>query len=303
MSLWDDLKKKATDANPELAAKAAQALSKAKEMAVEAGHKAAPVLKEASEKAAAYASERTPILKAQALKAIDDAKVRRAEIKERAKHDKAARDEMIRTMYDVSLSAEDPNFIDEPFNHYDRQLCFFVVSGQVLDSQKRNQTHLSASHSHSSGGGYMINGYGTTGSSSSSMHVSSHNIQEHEFWVQLADGKEACFQFADSNVRIREGQHISMLFARPSDSQTGTMVALYNHNAGANYSICSAAEINQRFNLYTVEPGLFNRTEVTTTRSRLLQELERRLGQLAKYSALHGNVVVQGQLIEGNAQP
>ncbi|WP_136473962.1 hypothetical protein [Pseudomonas sp. DG56-2] len=302
MSLWDDLKKKAVDANPELAAKAAQALTKAKELAVEAGQKAAPVLKEASEKAAAYASEKTPILKAQALKAIDDAKVHRAELKERAKHDKAARDEMIRTMYDVSLSAEDPNFIDEPFNHFDRQLHFFVLSGHVLDSQKRNQTHMSASHSHSSGGGYMINGYGSVGGSSSSMHVSSHNIQEHEFWVRLQDDREACFQFSNSDVRIREGQYISMLFARPADSQTGTMVALYNHNAERNFSIFSPAEINQKFNLYTVEPGLFNRTEVTNTRNRLLQALDLRLGQLARYSAVHGNVPAQGQLIEGEAQ-
>ena len=42
MSLWDDLKKKAVDANPELAAKAAQALTKARDMAVEAGPTAAP---------------------------------------------------------------------------------------------------------------------------------------------------------------------------------------------------------------------------------------------------------------------
>ena len=143
MSLWDDLKKKAVDANPELAAKAAQALTKARELAVEAGQKAAPVLKEASEKAAAYAQEKTPILKAQALKAIDDAKVRRAELKERARHDKAAREEMVRTMYDISLSPDDPNFIDEPFNHYDRQLHFFVVTGEILDTQKRNQTQPS----------------------------------------------------------------------------------------------------------------------------------------------------------------
>ncbi|KTC20053.1 hypothetical protein AO392_16870 [Pseudomonas putida] len=297
MSLWDDLKKKAVDANPELAAKAAQALTKARELAVEAGQKAAPVLKEASEKAAAYAQEKTPILKAQALKAIDDAKVRRAELKERARHDKAAREEMVRTMYDISLSPDDPSFIDEPFNHYDRQLHFFVVTGEILDTQKRNQTHLSASHSHHSGGGYMIDGYGSIGGSSSSMHVSSHNIQEHEFWVKLRDGREACFQFADSAVRIRTGQTVSMLFARPADTQTGQMVALYNHSSQENHVIAGPAAINQIFNLYTVEPGLFNGNEVTTRRNRLLQELDRRLGQLARYSALHGNS--QGQLIEG----
>lgn len=61
--------------------------------------------------------------------------------------------------------------------------------------------------------------------------------------------------------------------------------------------IAGPAAINQIFNLYTVEPGLFNGNEVTTRRNRLLQELDRRLGQLARYSALHGNS--QGQLIEG----
>lgn len=104
MSLWDDLKKKAYDANPELAAKAAQALEKAKDLAVEAGQKAAPLIKEASDKAAGYAQEKTPLLKAQALKAIDDAKQRRAQLQEQAKRDKAARAEMIRTMYDITLT-------------------------------------------------------------------------------------------------------------------------------------------------------------------------------------------------------
>lgn len=297
MSLWDDLKKKAVDANPELAAKAAQALTKARDMAVEAGQKAAPVLKDASDKAAAYAQEKTPILKAQALKAIEDAKLRRAELKERARHDKAARDEMIRTMYDISLAPEDPDFIDEPFNHDERQLHFFVVTGQVLDTQKRNQTHLSASHSHHAGGGLLIDGYGSIGGSSSSMHVSSHNVQEHEFWVQLRDGKEACFQFTNSDVRIRTGQTVSLLFARATDSQNGKMVALYNHSSQENFTLAGPATINRMFNLYTVEPGLFNRTEVTTTRNRLLQELERRLGQLARYCALHGNCEVR--VIEG----
>lgn len=289
MSLWDDLKKKAVDANPELAAKAAQALTKARELAVEAGQKAAPVLKEAGEKAAAYAQEKTPILKAQALKAIDDAKLRRAELKERALHDKAARDEMIRTMYDISLSPEDVNFIDEPFNHYDRQLYFFVLGGQILDTQKRNQVHLNASHSHHAGGGRLIDGYGSIGGSSSSMHVSSYNVQEHEFWVKLRNGNEVCFQFDNSDVRIREGQTVSMLFARPADREHGQMVALYNHSSQENFSIVGPAGINRLFSLYTVEPGLFNRNEVQTTRDRLLLELERRLGQLKVYSALHGN--------------
>lgn len=299
MSLWDDLKKKAVDANPELAAKATQALNKARDMAIEAGQKAAPLIKEASGKASAYAQEKTPILKAQALKAIDDARVRRAELQERARHDKAAREEMVRTMYDISLNPDDVNFIEEPFNHYDRQLRFFVLSGEVLDTQKRNQTHLYASHSHSSGGGFLIDGTGSVGGSSSSMHVSSHNTQEHEFWVRLRDGTEACFQLANSNVRIREGQQVSLLFLRPADNQTGKLVALYNHSSRQNHIIMNPATINQTFDIYTNEPGFFNGREVTNTRNRLLLELERRLGQLANWSAVHEAPRGDARVIEG----
>lgn len=298
MSLWGDLKQKAIDANPELAAKAAQALIKAKDLAVEAGQKAAPVLKEAGEKAAAYAQEKTPIVKAQALKAIEDAKIRRAELQEQAKNDKAAREEMIRTMYDISLSPLDELFIDEPFNHYGRQFNFFIVTGEVLDTQKRNQLHLQAGHSHSSGGGYISNGNGYVGGGSSSSYVSSRNVQEHEFWVGLRDGKEACFQLADQNVRIREGQTISMIFMRPADSATGEMVALYNHNAHKHHIICSPAQINSLFNLYTVEPGFFNKNEVLTTRNCLLLELDRRVNQLGAYTAIHEKPGVMTQAIE-----
>lgn len=302
MSLWDDLKQKAIDANPELAAKAAQAVSKAKDLAVEAGQKAAPVLKEASQKAAAYAQEKTPIVKAQALKAIEDAKVRRAELHVRAKNDKAAREEMIRTMYDISLTPDDDLFIDEPFNHYERQFNFFVVTGEVLDSQKRNQTHLQAGHSHSSGGGYITHGSGYVGGSSSSSYVNTQNVSEHEFWVKLPDGKEVCFQLNDKNVRIREGQAISMVFMHPAGSDTGKMIALYNHSAEQNFIIHSPAQINHAFDLYTVEPGFFNKSEVLNTRGRLLQALEHRLEQLAMYTARRGKPVADLPVIEDQSQ-
>lgn len=297
MSLWDDLKKKAYDANPELAAKAAQALDKARDLAVEAGQKAAPILKQASDKATVYAQEKTPILKAQALKAIDDAKLRRAQLQEQAKLDKAARAEMIRTMYDITLAPDDVNFIEEPFNHFERQLGFFVFNGEVLDSQKRNQTHLDAYHSHRTTGGTMWQGTGSTGSSSSSMQVSTHNVQEHEFWVRLENGKESCFQLNNTQVRIRPGQQVSLLFVHNAGNQNGTLVALYNHNAGENFTVLTPAQINQAFDLYTQTPGFFNQREVNDTRNRLLQALDLRIGQLVRYMAVHGDRR-NGQVIE-----
>ncbi|HEN8800112.1 TPA: hypothetical protein U8251_002709 [Pseudomonas putida] len=289
MSLWDDLKKKAYDANPELAAKAAQALEKARDLAVEAGQKAAPIIKEASDKAAGYAQEKTPVLKAQALKAIDDARQRRAKLQEQARQDKAARAEMIRTMYDVTLTPEDVNFIEEPFNHFERQLMFFVRNGEVLESEKRNQTHMDAYHSHQAGSGTLWKGTGTIAGSSSTLQVSARNVQEHEFWVRLENGTEACFQLNNNDVRIRPGQHVSMAFLRNANQDMGQMVALYNHNAGQNYVTLSPKGINQQFQLYLKEPGIFNANEVNGTRDRLLQALGKRMDQLARYMALHGD--------------
>ncbi len=298
MSLWDDLKKKAIDANPELAAKAAQALEKARDIAVEAGQKAAPVLKEAGGKAAAYAQEKTPVLKAQALKAIDDAKARRAELREQAQRDKAARAEMIRTMYDTTLAPSDANFVEEPFHHFERQFSFFMVNGQVLDTEKRNRTQLHASHSHSGGGGYISNGSGSISGGSSSFSVSTNNVQEHEFWIRDdEDGKESCYQVHNSRLRLREGQQVSLMFMRPADSHTGQMVAVYNHNADENYIISDPAQINEMFAIYMEAPGFFNQKEVLNTRNRLLQALQVRLQQLAAYMSVHGKT--QSRLIDG----
>lgn len=292
MSIWSDLKQKAIQANPELADKAAQALTRAKELAVEAGQKAAPVIKDATEKTAAFAKEKTPIVKAHAIKAFDDAKTRRAELQERAKRDKAARDEMIRTMYEITLTPADENFFDEAFTHFDHELHFFAISGQVLDTQKRSNAHLQASHSHSaSNGGYIVNGYGSVGGSShSSMHVQSYNTTEHEFWVKMPDGKEACFSFADSNIPMREGQWVTLAFVRASHSKTGNMCGIYNHSSAQYHVVMPGYVINRQFALYLEQPGFFNKKEVQTTLNRLLSELDCRLALIGEHVAIHNQV-------------
>jgi len=292
MSLWDDLKQKAVQANPEMAEKAALALSRAKELAVEASHKAAPVLKEATEKTSAFARENTPIVKAQAIKAFEDAKAHRAQLQERAKSDKAARDELIRTMYDITVTPEEENFLDDGFRHLHHELRFFAVTGQVLDTQKRANTHLSASHSHSaSNGGYMLGGYGSMGGSAhASMHVSSYTTTEHEFWVRLGDGSEACFGFSDSSIQMRTGQWLTLVFVHPAETTNGLLCAIYNHASKAYQAVMSPAAINNRFGLHTEQPGFFNKKEVMATRTRLMNELDRRLALIGQHVAIHNQV-------------
>ncbi len=295
MSLWDDFKQKAAHLNPELAEKASQALIRAKEIAVEASQKAAPVIKEATEKTSTFAKEKTPIVKAHAIKAFEDAKAHRAQLKERAKRDKAAREEMIRTMYDIALRPHDENFLDEGFRHFDHELYFFALTGQVLDTQKRSNTHLSASHAHSaSTGGYVYGGYGSMGgSTNSSVHISSYNTTEHEFWIKLSDGSEACFGFSDSNIQMRAGQWLTLIFVRPADTKNGLLCAIYNHASKAYQTVMSADAINRRFALHTEQPGFFNKKEVLATHQRLVTELERRLALVGQHVAVFNEVPQQ----------
>jgi hypothetical protein len=299
MSFLKNLKEKVVQANPELAEKTTQALKRAKDMAIEAGQKSAPIIKDVTSKAAAYAQENAPVVKAQAKKALDDAVAYRAALKERARQDKAAHDEYVRTMYEVTLSPQDHNFLDEPFTFFDRQFYFFALSGSVLDTAKRNQSHLHASHSaHHGSHGVIIDGYGSYGSNSSShLAISSHNTTEHEFWLLLQDGKEMAFGLANSKIPMRTGQHLTLFFCRESTSDTGNLCGLYNHASGQYHEIMTAGMLNSHYGIYVKQPGWFDKQEVTSTKNRLLAELDKRLSFLVPYAEAHHTPLAQGQAI------
>lgn len=290
MSLWDDLKKKAVQANPELAEKAAQALKRANELAVEASQKAAPVLKDAADKAAQFAKENAPVAKAKAISVYEEQKIKRAELREQARQDKAARAEYIRTMYDTALRAEDENFLDESFVHLEKELFFFTITGQVLDTQKRSEMQMHTSHHHNGGGGYIYNGTGGVSGGSSSMHLSCHTTTAHEFWIKTLDGKEACFGFPDSRVQMRNSQWLTLVFVGVRGTNQGVMCSIYNHAAQEHMRVMDSAQIDRYFALHTEVPGFFNKKEVEATYHRLLRELSLRLTQIGDHVALHNHV-------------
>jgi len=176
-------------------------------------------------------------------------------------------------MYDIALSPKDENFLEEGFRHFHHELRFFALTGQVLDTQKRANTHLSASHSHSaSNGGYIYGGYGSMGGNAhSSMRISSYVTTEHEFWIRLGDGSEACFGFADSSIQMRTGQWLTMVFVRPVESTDGLLCAIYNHASKSYQGVMPPTAINSRFGLYTEQPGFpMHRSFRLVKRSRLL---------------------------------
>ena len=286
-SFLDKIKNKINEASPDLLARTSELMEKGKKAAVEMADKAAPVIKQASAKASAYAQEKSPIIKAQAIKALEEAKVQRAVLQEKARNDKVAHAEYVRTMYLMTLTPRSLAFIDEKFNHYGRALNFMCITGEVLASDKRSEVRMSASHSLSgTGGGFLWQGTGSV-----SMNVSSHSFVNattntaHEFWIWLPDGVEKPIYLFDSNIPMRKGQVVSLIFCNADDSPNGMLVALVNHNAKAMWKVLGPAEINQRYKLYTKEPGLFNGREVRETTARLLNELDIRLSQLGEWAS------------------
>ena len=294
----DFLKNLKDKVDPALAEKTTQALKRAKAMAVEAGQKSSPLIKEMSSKAVAFAQQNAPVVRDQAKRALEDAIAHREVLKVRAAQDKAAHDEYVRTMYELALSPQDHNFLDEPFSFFERQFYFFAVSGEVLDTQKRTQTHLQASHSaHYSSGGFVLNGYGSYGSRGGAhMSINSHNTTEHEFWMLLDDGKEAPFSFGNSHIPMRAGQRLTLFFMRESSNNQGYMCSLYNHASGHYHEIMSSTRANADFRIYTKEPGWFDKQEVLGTLNRLLNELNGRLALLEQHAAAHHSSLVAAQV-------
>ena len=269
-------------------------------MAEEAAVKAAPVIKDATSKAAAYAQEKSPIVQEKALKLIEEVKASHASHMEIAKtnHDaytKAAQERedaaaaYIRTMYQIDTTPESPAFIQERFHHDGKYLNFLCVTGEVLETEKRAEINFRSGHSvHASGGGFLWDGTGRM-----SMNVSSHSYLNgstttaHEFWLRLANGVERPCYIHDSNIPLRKGQRVSLIFSSLDNNNQGTLVVVANHNARAFWQVASAAQLNQRYDLYTVEPGFLNRRMVTEVKDRLLLELQRRIDELGHWALRH----------------
>jgi hypothetical protein len=298
MTYFKTLKDKVAQATPGLAEKTSLVMKRTKELAIQAGQKSAPIIKDATAKATTYAQENAPVVKARAKKALDDAIAHRAHLKEQAKLSKAAHDAYVDSMYLHTLTPQDQNYLDEPFTFFDRKFYFFSISGTVLDTEKRNQTHLSADHSsHHSSDGFIFNGYGGHSSNSSShLSISSHNTTEHEFWLKLDDGKEMAFGLSNSNIPMRNGQRLTLFFCHESTSNTGDMCGLYNHASDQYSDIMTAGVINQRYGIYVKQAGWFDKQEVTQTRTRMLHELNKRLAVLPNFAATHtGDSVLTNQ--------
>jgi hypothetical protein len=264
MGLYDDLMKKVTDA----------------------AKKTAPVIKDVSGKAAAYAQEKSPIIKTQALQAIEDAKKYRADLKLKAQTNSAAKEEYQRVMYDTALPPEHPDFVDEPFKHYDTELNFRAVTAEVIDSSKKVTTNLFASSNAGDGSGDGFLGADSHGSTT----VFTSTQTFHTFWIRNGDIEES-FVVDDDAIPLRKGQLLTLIAVGRPGQDIGVMCALYNHNTQTGYYVLTPEVINEHLRIYTELPGMFNGKAVRERRERLHFELRRRMDEMCHWASVNRGLV------------
>jgi len=123
------------------------------------------------------------------------------------------------------------------FKYKNKEIEFKILSGEVIDTSKHSETHVSSS----GGGGYV----GQHGGHVSAPAVSSKTITKHEFWVRTDDGKEEEIQLSGVDISLRKSQKITLLYAALVGTNDGYCVAVINHTTGKNSPVTTVQELNK----------------------------------------------------------
>lgn len=105
----------------------------------------------------------------------------------------------------------------------DKVIDLAVITGVVIGTEKRSETHVS-----SSGGGGFV---GRDGGPVSAPTIRSLVTTKHEFWLKLDNGAEKPFCLSDVDIPLTAGQKISMISVKNADSDDEYWCGLFNHNA------------------------------------------------------------------------
>jgi len=110
-----------------------------------------------------------------------------------------------------------------------KTIKFWKVTGEVIGNQKYSETHVSSS----GGGGFVSNSGGYVEAPS----VNSTTILNQDFWIRTEDGQEIPIQLKDSDIPLRIGQKISVIYSRREESDSGWASTLVNHSANRYWHI------------------------------------------------------------------
>jgi hypothetical protein len=117
------------------------------------------------------------------------------------------------------------HFLEE-FKFKNRKVEFSIISGVVISSDKRSETHLTSS----GGGGHLTNGSGYIKAPT----ISSYSVTCHDFWLKTSDCQEVAIQLRGHDIPLRSGQNVTMLLAN-APGYVKAYVALVNHSSGSYY--------------------------------------------------------------------
>lgn len=127
------------------------------------------------------------------------------------------------------------------FKHGKREIEFWTTSGEVMDSAKRSETHISSS----GGGGHVSRDGGYVAPPT----IQSKVITKHEFWMKTDEGQEMPVQLEGLDIPLLPGQKVTMLSVKKKDKDSGHYATLINHSAGQYWPVSKAGTLLSNFKM------------------------------------------------------
>lgn len=122
----------------------------------------------------------------------------------------------------------------ESFIHKGKTLNFRKLTGEVIGIRDRSESRM-----HSSGGGGYV---GPHGGYVSAPTVRMETTARLEIWIKTEDGDEEPFVLPTTNISVKEGQRVTLIFYVGPDDKNHVSV-LVNHNARHHWFIHGAASL------------------------------------------------------------
>lgn len=122
-----------------------------------------------------------------------------------------------------------------------KKVTFYVNSGEVLDTNKYSETHVSSS----GGGGYV----GRYGGHVDAPRVSSDVYVNQDVWIKEEDGSEIPVQFSDFNAPIRATNKIAIINAECNNMVLPLRVINFSQRSRC-YDAADGREMLEEFNLH-----------------------------------------------------
>ena len=131
------------------------------------------------------------------------------------------------------------NAVMEPFSYSGKEVQFWSITGKVVSSSKRSETHVNTS-------------YGTARTSSgitySVPRVNSDVVVKQEFFLLTEDGKEVPIQLTGYDVPVRDGHTVTMIGGQvPGKGDYWVRMAV--HDTGQSWAVNNDVQLPHMWGL------------------------------------------------------